>query len=329
MSNQSLSPWVMPWAKETAHKMRSYKSLSVEDREQEALMCILMNSSRIQSIEVEQGVDSAKAYIGRIVTNHLMNLNADYSSQLTGMNGATRNSDSIEVRNAKTAAQNGGFSLQDEAVEDGTFADIIPAITTPIEEEIDYENFFNSCGVLAPLLMGKVDHPREWCEQFPEAANLLTETPSLRIMAVRREAQKCAKFGLDPELVTKAVIDHLDGWRGARGDYGDGDIVDASEADFYPSPELAGHFGEGSTFGAIALCKPLDEIPGYRPGYAESLLYQVGYEARELSTKLSIEDKEGFVTSCVNRARSFLKSKGGLVKYNAVMERQQQDLFGE
>lgn len=327
MSEFKQCSWVYSWAKKTARNFGKLDSISAEDREQEILSCFLQNKERIAEIEVEQGEFEAKAYLGRIVTNHLKNANANSSTQLSGMNGATRDSDSEEVKAYKLAAMSGGISLQQELGEDGEYADIIPAVSMAVEDEIDYDSFFESCGLLAPLLMGKVDHPVEWCKMFPQAAELLTETPALRQMAVMREAKKCAALGLDPEVITELVLEYLDKWRGARGEYGDGDWEGASEASFEPSPELAGYFGEGSAFGAIALCKPLEEVPGYVPGFSGCLLEQVKKEASSLVSQLSIADPEGFIDSCVNRARSYLKVNGGLVKYNAVMERQQQDLF--
>lgn len=329
----SFAPWVFPWAKKKA-KTLPFDRIDQEEGEQEIIICYMQNKDRLQEIEDEQGEYAAKAYLGRVVQNHLKNLNADWSSQLTGMNGVSRDNDSPEVRDLKALAQTAGVSLNQEFEDGDSLAEIIPDEgSMPAETLLEYEAVIEAAGILAPILSGAVDHPREWCKKFPGAANLLVENPALREMAVRRVIASFSKVSqLDPDFITEQVMEFLEKWRGARGEYGDGDeMAEEVEAVFQPCPDMAAYFPEGSALRAIALCSPLEDIPGFAPGFGESLLRQAEKEATSVAKKfsLSVIDTEEFVERAVNYARSYLKANGGLVKFVAVQERLQQDLFGE
>jgi hypothetical protein len=336
MSNSiELSSWVFPWA-ERKSKSLGFDKIEADEGRQEILVLFLQNKDRLQEIEGEQGEYAAKAFLGRVVQNHLKNLNADWSSQLTGMNGVARENDSPEVVAMKKMAMTGGVSLNQEFEDGDSLAEIIPDEgSLPVETQLDYEAVFEAAGILAPILSGAVNHPRDWCKKFPGSAGLLVENPALREMAVRRAVKSLAKTSqIDQEDLIKEVLKYLDGWRGARGEYGDGDeqaiSPDEIGAMFSPCPEMAEHFPKGSALRAIALCLPLEEIPGYTPGFGEVLLRQAESEATSVAAKYSLSkpDQEDFVERSVNYARSYLKANGGLVKFVAVQERLQQDLFG-
>lgn len=337
MENVSaFAPWVHPWAKKKA-KALSFDRIDSDEGEQEIIICYMQNKERLQEIEDAQGEYAAKAFLGRVVQNHLKNLNADWSSQLTGMNGVSRDNDSPEVVAMKKMAMSGGVSLNDEFEDGDSLAEIIPDEgNVPVEMQLDYESVFEAAGILAPILSGSVDHPRDWCKKFPGAANLLVENPALREMAVRRIIADFAKVSqLDPDFITEQVMEFLDKWRGARGEYGDGDEMAITEEEvdviFQPCPDMAVYFPEGSALKAIALCLPLEEVPGFAPGFGEALLRQAEREANDVAKKLSLSkvDVEEFVERAVNYARSYLKANGGLVKFVAVQERLQQSLFGD
>lgn len=335
MENIKFSPWVLPWAEKKAATTTKFARLEEDERLQEILMCYLQNKNKLHILEKEQGLHSAKSYLGRVVDNHLKNLNADWSSQMTGLNGVSRDSESEEVKALKKQAQTGGISLQQEMGEDGDpLSEIVPDEgSMPPEMLIDYQKMVEAAGILGPILSGAVDHPRDWCEKFPGAAQLLVDSPALREMAVRRIVVDFAKFtNLDPDFITQQVMAFLEKWRGARGEYGDGDeIADQVEAAFTPCPDMAMYFPEGSVLRAIALCLPIGEIPGYCPGYGEATLRQAKKEARSVAEKLSLSssDAEEFIERAVNYARSYLKANGGLVKFVAVQERLQQSLFDD
>lgn len=333
MEAKKFSPWVISWAqKKSKTVIKTNDVLTPDEVEQEILLCYIGCQDRVSEIEAEQGQHAAKSYLGMVVENMVKNLRADLSSQLTGMNGVPRKGDSEEVLAAKATALNCGISLNQELGEgEDSLAEVIADEShLPVEDVLDREAIFKAAGILAPILSGEVNHPRDWCAKFPGAYNLLVENPALREMAVRRVIEDLAEIcQIDKEFLISKVMDFLEGWRGARGDYGDGDENATEEVEFESYPEMAAHFPEGSALRAIALAKPLKEIPGYADGFGEACLRQVLKEAKEVVQKLSLSDadKEDFVQRVTNYARSYLKAKGGLVKFAVAQERRQQDLF--
>lgn len=330
MSNSILSSWVYPWAKQTAAKA-NLDSVEREDRYQEIILAYVDNMARVNEVEASQGVEAAKAYMGMVVRNHLRNLNADNCTQLSGLNGTTRENESKAVKQAKRQAMIGGISLNAELGDDGeSLSEIISDGKASIEDTLTYEAFMKNAGILAPLLLQQVSHPREWCEKFPQAATLFEGSPALREMAVREAAKKASEYcDASAEEIAKYVTEFLKTWRGERGDYGDGDDVE-SVAEFSPAAEVAEFFQEGSVMKAVSLCLPLNTIKEFRPGYGKFLIDLAAKEAKKVAeelTHLNSEEVSEFVDYCKNRAYSYLKSNGGLVKFDVAMERLQASLF--
>ena len=321
-----ICPWAEKWLKEIAIKASSFMAINVDDRHQEAVLCFLSNQVKIQEIEAEQGLNQAQAYLGRIVNNRFINLNAITLAGLTGIGGGSRKADSKEVKANKWSAMYGGISLDSPVGDDGTLGELIPSKERDLAKELDLKKFFELCPLFEPLLLGKVDNPIEWCEKFPQAGTMLVETKALRHMAVYQEALKAASIGLNPIELTNTILNFLEGWRGVRGDYGDLD-EGSSNAEFKPSTELADLFPEGSSFKAIALGKDLSDIPGFQLGFSESLLCLVEKEALAVAKANDASEPVLFKDVVVNRARSYLKAKGGLIKFSAVALAQQQNLF--
>ena len=325
--SRNVPSWVTPWAKKQAKKSLSH--IDYNDRLQEIMLVYLSNAQRVAEIEGSQGEIAAQSYLGVICNNHLMNLNANLTSQLSGMNGATRNSEGDDVKRLKRQAMTGGVSLDQPLDSDGSnLSEIVGSDALSIENMIFEQGLIEAAGILAPILTKDVDHPQEWCQKFPAAGKLFVQSLALRRMAVREACKGLAEYlQMDHEKLVEFFMEYLSKWRGARGEYGDQDEV--FDVEFHPSQEMAEVLGLDTVLGKIAQRLPLNQIKEFVPGFGDHFIDLCEEEANAFVNKIDIsaKDKEEFKVRIVNYARSYLKAQGGFETYDSVMEKMQRPLF--
>lgn len=294
---------------------------AVEQCESEIAELVLKNQARLKELALEQGQAVAESYAGQMVGRHLMNLNSDLQSPVSGLGGVVRSADSEETQRLKKAAAF-GISMNVDTDEEGEFAFDIEDVEGGCPEAAAIAaEVAKAAGMFAPIFSGQATTLEEWATIHPEMGNV-----NLRhIEACKIERPLSDALGVPESKVRQVLQFYCYTWRGARGEYSP-EISSGKPEDYEAeSLEYIQAMPEGSALRAIAERKPLEAIPGFTLGHFEafkrSLKKEInsilgdGIEAQELTLEL------------LNRSLSYVKYLGGDLSYDEVQKRKQTDLF--